>query len=918
MDFISDGESGFSVRQKLNSLLGMAGTGGSLAGEIDQLKNELIAQTEALDSWMDSADVEIAELQSAIDEDRNAVQVRLSELRDDLTTSKNLLTEDIEAALNISREYVDTSIYTESNTRQTEIDALAAQVSQLTATLVSEDLISNGDFADGMSFWTAQGTTSVIVKDEGSSNPIVATMPAEAAARISIASSLAQTTATFEISDQDRFQVRISAAASGTAARSVELRSRWFAANGSEITPAAVYPMTLQANSVWRVLAARIDPPDNARSALVEIANTSASGQAINVTNIQATVVNGAIEARVSDIEAAYVTLDAAMTLQKSESTARFEENEATVQTEITNRTTADAAISERVDSLVASNATNEASISTLQTAFADADESIAALETEVSANYGSAERVRDGSFDRDLVWWTGNLNNHGVFPKNPEGTLWAHAQAPTTKFLRINTGATGTLSTDRFPVAPGETYDVSFSYARSSTGVIPRIQYRFRRADGSFTNAINGNNGQFIVGTKSGAWESALHDSIVAPPDARTGEVSISLEDNTLANSCWITEVSMRRRQPYDALAAAEIASLKYAVTDPDGALAILEDRVTANFSDLDTRTKTNASAIDQRYTKAQADSAISAAINTYSATVTNQLGQKANASTVTTLSNLVNDIDGELAATSDLIQQVKARTDRGTASGLFRVSAHASPTGIQSRIGIRAEVNANDVSHSAALYLEAKSDGTSQVAIAADRFYLVSGIGTTAARFVPFLVEGNVVYIDTAFIKDLTVTRLKIANGSITSWIHALRKKARKSSRSTDVELCKITFAKPRAVPMPIFFAAKYPQGAQLMLQRRVGTGAWTTLHTITDRDFKINSSGRSSINSRSGEDHTFVDKWTGVGRVSYRLMARSFTTENRNFGGGGSEASWIDTVVRADHNFRDSFIGTFTLHK
>ena len=117
------------------------------------------------------------------------------------------------------------------------------------------------------------------------------------------------------------------------------------------------------------------------------------------------------------------------------------------------------------------------------------------------------------------------------------------------------------------------------------------------------------------------------------------------------------------------------------------------------------------------------------------------------------------VTDTEAGIVAQSDAITAVEAKTDAATASGLFRVSAEATPAGAQTRIGLRAEATAGGATHSAAMYLDAKSDGTSQAGFVADRFWIADAPGPTAARTVPFIVEGGAVYIGNAHVRTLSL---------------------------------------------------------------------------------------------------------------------------------------------------------------
>lgn len=113
--------------------------------------------------------------------------------------------------------------------------------------------------------------------------------------------------------------------------------------------------------------------------------------------------------------------------------------------------------------------------------------------------------------------------------------------------------------------------------------------------------------------------------------------------------------------------------------------------------------------------------------------------------------------------------IVALTARTDRTHAAGLFRVEPEATPTGAQARIGLRAEAGLNDTSHSAAMYLEARSDGTSQAGFVASRFFIVHGGASDSSRQVPFYVDGGRVYIDAAFIRAASIGTLELAGNSV-----------------------------------------------------------------------------------------------------------------------------------------------------
>lgn len=129
------------------------------------------------------------------------------------------------------------------------------------------------------------------------------------------------------------------------------------------------------------------------------------------------------------------------------------------------------------------------------------------------------------------------------------------------------------------------------------------------------------------------------------------------------------------------------------------------------------------------------------------------------ATASAIDALVVRVEETEDGMAAQSDAITLVEARTDRGTASGLMRVTAESTPAGVQTRIGLRAEATTSEATHSAAMYLEAKSDGTSQAGFVADRFFIANATVANSPRAVPFVVDNGVVYIGDARVRTLSI---------------------------------------------------------------------------------------------------------------------------------------------------------------
>lgn len=172
----------------------------------------------------------------------------------------------------------------------------------------------------------------------------------------------------------------------------------------------------------------------------------------------------------------------------------------------------------------------------------------------------------------------------------------------------------------------------------------------------------------------------------------------------------------------------------------------------------------------------------------------------------------------------------------------------------------------------------------------------------------------------IGTAHIDDLTVTRLKIRDGAVTTWHTSNLGGKLKSSKTAMIRLAGFSMKKTTNKPVPIWFGATYPQGAILQLQRRIGkTGAWVTLKTITDTRYSttLMDSDRpihTLTAVHSGTEFSIVDKIKSTGTVYYRLMGRAYAVSNLNT----SSLSSPNPLVGAAHPFSKRFVGALNSHK
>ena len=128
------------------------------------------------------------------------------------------------------------------------------------------------------------------------------------------------------------------------------------------------------------------------------------------------------------------------------------------------------------------------------------------------------------------------------------------------------------------------------------------------------------------------------------------------------------------------------------------------------------------------------------------------------------------VEDTEDGLAAQSDALTLVEAKTDAGTAGGLLRVTAQSGPAGVLARAALSVAATAGGPTTEAAVYLDAKAGGNSQFIARADRFALVTGPSGTP-QF-PFVADGSSIVMDAdVWVKNLSVGTAKIAGQSVAS---------------------------------------------------------------------------------------------------------------------------------------------------
>lgn len=468
------------------------------------MSQEVLDELNDLNNWITndgSAMFEdINQLRDQIDADIEGVTGAIATVRADLESDVHDIRQEAIINLGVAKSYTDTGITQAQNTIQGKLDSQSARIDQLTAALTSDNLITNGKFIDGTANdaadWVEIGTVSRIAKNTGSTDALIASMPEAWAVQLNSGNlhAVKQTISLDEYGPQDKLQFKFKAGSLGTTARTVAINIRWFNASSVEITPASTQSVSLLAGSIWRSSSGRFDIPAGARSAEIELRHTTATGQRILLTDVTFTLVNTEIEARISELEVAQANTTSTIATMESVIGARFEANEGAITLEASTRSDNEAATSIRIGGVEARTANTEAKILTIETSIANTNASIVAVEDKLSARFGVAELVRDPIFQDGITRWnhSGTLSNISFGAKDTANASWPISDCPAPSFLRINAGATGFITSQRFPVTAGEVFDVEFGYARVSNGVIPQLQYIFRNKSGAAVAAVN------------------------------------------------------------------------------------------------------------------------------------------------------------------------------------------------------------------------------------------------------------------------------------------------------------------------------------------------------------------------------------------------------------------------------------------
>lgn len=726
----------------------------------DDIEADILADVDGLVDWMDDTIVELDGIRADMAAEATRIDGVVQDVRADLAGDVATLEGQIAAGLTSAQGYTDTAIESHDLTLQGQFEAVAGQIQQLTAALTSENLIINGKFAADTAGWTL--TNAARFQKAGASDTLVLAAPSDTMIGIggSTTGAIQQALNAFTVDANDRLQIRFSAA-SRAASRSLTLTFDWRDGTGAATGTPTVQTMTISPAEQWRVYSLQVDPPDTAVGAILTLDKTQ-TGLTLFMTNLEAATVNIAIEGRVTALEAARVTDEAALATHKTEVATRFAGSDAALTAEQTARSSADLALGNRVTAVEATNATQQTVIETHETAIATAEEAIAQVEDRIEATYGRTQLVRDPEFRASFRYWDGpDLSAARLLAKNAAHANALYHAMPGPRAFRFNWDAdpANVIYSARYSVVATDVLVLRAAFFKPGGAPTGRVYVQFFDAAGVYLS-----DGPSLYGSAN-AWVRQVTPEFSPPAAAREMRVLVAKGSAVATGQAvYITGITLQLQTGYDALTSSSITEVRQAQASQDAAFASFVSTMNSTVASLDGRITTNATNITERYTKAQTDSAISTAVSGVTASLQPQINLRATTAALTALTARVKDTEDGLVATANSITNVTAEVGNVSGQGLFRIGVTANPTGVSTRIGLRAVASLADLSHASALFLEANTNGTSSVGVVAGSFYVTDGPAPGGVRTVPFFIKDGVTYMRAAMIEDASITNAKI----------------------------------------------------------------------------------------------------------------------------------------------------------
>ena len=342
---------------------------------------------------------------------------------------------------------------------------------------------------------------------------------------------------------------------------------------------------------------------------------------------------------------------------------------------------------------------------------------------------------MRDPDFARGLDFWAGALGDlNSLVPRNRASGGSLQHDMPGVAAFTFAAGASGYRVTDTIPVSSADRHDLGgYVFRGQPDSSSARVYVQWLNE----SNAAVGSISDIIGDPAPQVWVYFGATGLVPPTGATKARVVITSLGGS-AGIAAVTGITLTREAAYEVRSSAEIAEVRQAQADSDSAFASYRSALDVTLEGLDGRVTSNATGIADRYTRAQTDNAISAAVNSVTASLQPQINQRASSAALSALTARVSDTEDGLDAVSDSITQVTSRVNDASASGLMRVQSWAAPSGSAARIAITATAGLGGTPATAALFVEARSDGSSRVSVVASRFAIVTspaGHGEIAA---------------------------------------------------------------------------------------------------------------------------------------------------------------------------------------
>ncbi|QGA55847.1 phage tail protein [Brucella sp. 2280] len=213
---------------------------------------------------------------------------------------------------------------------------------------------------------------------------------------------------------------------------------------------------------------------------------------------------------------------------------------------------------------------------------------------------------------------------------------------------------------------------------------------------------------------------------------------------------------------------------SFRYVQEELDRIGAQASEQESANYFDKQTLRRemsVTAEGLKASYTEAievaiGPGSAIVTRIESLEAVVNDPVtGLEATASAVDLLQVQVNDPGTGLAATANAVTGLTATVSNFSASGLFRTTVEATPSGALARIGLSVSATDGGSTSQAAIFLDAMTGGQSRVVINADQFIVTNGTNSQA----PLTFIGGGLALQVANIGDVTAGILRSPDNQV-----------------------------------------------------------------------------------------------------------------------------------------------------